>query len=74
MQMYGFEAVTQSLTHRPLHGPRCFGGDFWATWNGLCKVIGKGDPLLGQCFNVGRFDQRVAEHGQGVTSPLVYSD
>jgi hypothetical protein len=37
-------------------------------------VIGEGDPLLGQCFNVGRFDQRVTEHGQGVTSPLVYNN
>jgi hypothetical protein len=37
-------------------------------------VIGKGDPLLGQGFNVGRFDQRVTEHGQGITSPLVYND
>jgi hypothetical protein len=37
-------------------------------------VIGKGDPLVSQCFNVGRFDQRVTEHGQGVTSPLVYNN
>jgi hypothetical protein len=30
--------------------------------------------LLGQGFNVGRFDQRVTEHGQGITSPLVYNN